>query len=350
VCNGTETTVLCPQDCDKQGGDDDPPGDCSGCLNGVLNCQVTCQNLGNNGGFCGAPGSKNPNVCCVCTGNNPTCGDGSCNGTESSNSCPGDCGAPPVEPPNPNNDLKGIVGGLKVIGGQQTVTGWACHLGWAGAIDVHLYVGGPAGQGTFLKGATANLANAQGVNDACQATGSHRFRIPLTDAELSKHAGQAIYVHGISPVKNGHLLLSKSGDYHLPGGSGGDGGDGDGDGDGGGSQPDPNQQVKGYVDGVTDGKVFGWACYIGWTGSIDVHLYVGGPAGQGTIVKGATADNGNEAAVNAACQASGSHRFTIPLTTAQLNAHSGKSIYVHGISPVNNGHLLLTQSGKHKLP
>ena len=371
VCNGTETAVLCPQDCDKQGGGDDPPADCSGCLNGVASCQVACQNLGSNGGFCGAPGSKNPNVCCVCTGNNPTCGDGSCNGTESfnscpqdceapapscgdgncngnesSNNCPVDCGAPPVEPPNPNNDLKGFVGGVKVIDGQQTVTGWACHLGWTGHIDVHLYVGGPAGQGTIVKGATANLANAQGVNDACQAGGSHRFHIPLTDAELSKYAGKAIYVHGISPVNNENLLLSKSGDHHLPGG----GGVGVGIGVGGASPPDPNQQLKGYVDGVTNGKVFGWACHIGWTGSIDVHLYVGGPAGQGTIVKGVTADNGNEAAVNTECQAGGSHRFTIPLTSAQLSAHSGKAVYVHGISPVQNGNHLLTQSGKHKLP
>lgn len=240
ACNGSETASLCPQDCGQN--NPPPPAGCSGCLNGAGSCHSFCQNKGNKSGYCGAPGSKNPAVCCVCINdqavcgdgqcngtesknncpqdcgalNNPVCGDGACNGNESSNSCPQDCGAPPIAPPNPNNDLTGIVGGVKVIGGQQTITGWACHLGWAGAIDVHLYVGGPAGQGTILKGATANLENAQGVNDACQAAGSHRFRIPLTDAELSQHAGKAIYVHGISPVNNGNHLLTQSGTHKLP--------------------------------------------------------------------------------------------------------------------------------------
>jgi len=118
--------------------------------------------------------------------------------------------------------------------------------------------------------------------------------------------------------------------------------------------PDPGKDFKGYIDGVflVGGKyrVTGWACHMGWTGAMDVHLYVGGSAGSGSLVKGATANKGSEAAVAAECQAGGNHRFSIPLTSGELAAHKGKKVFVHGISPVGKPNKILTQSGVHHIP
>ncbi len=119
--------------------------------------------------------------------------------------------------PDPSQDLTGYVGGVFESGGQYVVRGWACHRGWSGSIDVHLYAGGPAGEGTVVKASTANVASEAAVQEACGTTsGAHRFRIPLTSAELAEYGGQAIYVHGISPVDNPNLLLGRSGDYTFP--------------------------------------------------------------------------------------------------------------------------------------
>jgi hypothetical protein len=98
VCNGNEAPSLCPQDCSNNGEGNPPPADCSGCLNGAADCKTHCINEGHDDGFCGAPGSKNPHVCCVCTGDNDpppgqgsVCGDGDCNGNENSTNCGVDC-------------------------------------------------------------------------------------------------------------------------------------------------------------------------------------------------------------------------------------------------------------------
>ena len=46
----------------------------------------------------------------------------------------------------------------------------------------------------------------------------------------------------------------------------------------------------------------------------------------------------------------GKHRFSIPLTGAEINAYHGQPIYVHGISPIGNGNLILEESGSHAVP
>ncbi|WP_369926225.1 hypothetical protein [Xanthomonas sp. NCPPB 2632] len=112
--------------------------------------------------------------------------------------------------------------------------------------------------------------------------------------------------------------------------------------------------VMGNIDGVTTGAnatISGWACASGLAQSIDVHLYVGGPAGSGTGVGAYTANQPSETAVQTACHSSGTkHRFSIPLTDAQRVQYAGKAIYVHGISLTGGGNNLLAQSGTFVIP
>ena len=198
LCLGDETTLTCPADCGDPPGD--PPATCGDgvCLNGETN--VTC-----------------PQDCGESPPPEPNCGDGFCNGDESSANCAEDCGEPPNPGPlgDPNPNVHGFVDSMTKSGDEHIVNGWTCLLGLSDAIEVHLYVGGPANQGTFLKAATANAANEQPVNDACQADGSHRYHIALTPAEVSEHAGKAIHAYGVSPA--GSNELAGSGKFLVPG-------------------------------------------------------------------------------------------------------------------------------------
>jgi subtilisin family serine protease/fructose-specific component phosphotransferase system IIB-like protein len=109
--------------------------------------------------------------------------------------------------------------------------------------------------------------------------------------------------------------------------------------------------VKGHIDGFvsssTGGNLFGWACSYGIFQSIYVHVYVGGGYGQGTFLKVGYADSTSEDAVSAACGTSGiSHRFSIPLTFAEIGSLNGKKLFIHGISAVPElPNLLLSNSG-----
>ena len=74
-----------------------PPADCTGCLQGAADCLTQCQSEGFSEGYCVAPGSLNPEICCQCNDPNapppPTavCGDGDCEGDENTSNCPADC-------------------------------------------------------------------------------------------------------------------------------------------------------------------------------------------------------------------------------------------------------------------
>lgn len=110
--------------------------------------------------------------------------------------------------------------------------------------------------------------------------------------------------------------------------------------------------VTGNIDGVTpDGVVSGWACSTSWSASINVDLYLGGPAGTGTMIGRYLANQSSEPAVASACKVgSGSYRFYIPITEAQRLQYAGKAIYVHGISPLGKSNNLLSASGNFVVP
>ncbi|MDF3983654.1 hypothetical protein P3W23_16785 [Luteibacter sp. PPL554] len=112
--------------------------------------------------------------------------------------------------------VMGVIDGV-TNGANATVGGWACASGLATSIDVQVYVGGPAGSGTWLGAFTANLASESTVQSACHSSGAqHRFSIPLTEAQRVQYAGKTIYVHGISPVGGDNNLLTRSGDFLVP--------------------------------------------------------------------------------------------------------------------------------------
>jgi YD repeat-containing protein len=105
------------------------------------------------------------------------------------------------------------------------------------------------------------------------------------------------------------------------------------------------------VDGVGDYVLNGWACSTGDKSSIPVHMYLGGAAGTGQFIGSYTAALPSEPAVATSCQAGGAaYRFSIPLPMTLRSAHSGKSIYVHGISPAGAGNLLISASGAFLVP
>ncbi|PCK01285.1 MAG: hypothetical protein COA42_23310, partial [Alteromonadaceae bacterium] len=92
--------------------------------------------------------------------------------------------------------------------------------------------------------------------------------------------------------------------------------------------------VAGNIDSLTNGRLNGWVCVRDHAQSIAYHIYVGGPAGQGTYLAGGSATVSSETGVSNACRTSGvGHRFHYTFSESQREAHKGKAIYVHGISP-----------------
>ncbi|ODV26707.1 MAG: hypothetical protein ABT19_02700 [Rhodanobacter sp. SCN 68-63] len=113
-----------------------------------------------------------------------------------------------------------------------------------------------------------------------------------------------------------------------------------------------NSVIAGNIDSVSSsGLISGWACSTWLPQSINVDLYVGGPYGTGTGVGRFLANKASEAAVASACSVgSGSYRFQIQLTNEQRVAFSGRSIYIHGISPIGAANSLLGASGNFSVP
>ena len=109
-----------------------------------------------------------------------------------------------------------ITGNLENVTSSGQIVGWACSTGIDAPIDVHVYGGGPAGVGTILAVGRADQASEPGVGAACNAAGSHRFSIQLSNEERRQRAGQAIHVHGISPVGQPNSTIAGSGAFVVP--------------------------------------------------------------------------------------------------------------------------------------
>ncbi|WP_226469880.1 RHS repeat domain-containing protein [Luteimonas panaciterrae] len=111
----------------------------------------------------------------------------------------------------------GYIDGITQVGTDYLLGGWACDTGVNASIDVHVYVGGPAGTGTGVAIATANKPSETAISTRCQTTGvSHRFSIPIPLAVRREHQGETIYVHGISRSGGSNLTIDNSGDFLVP--------------------------------------------------------------------------------------------------------------------------------------
>lgn len=113
-----------------------------------------------------------------------------------------------------------------------------------------------------------------------------------------------------------------------------------------------NSVIAGNIDGVSSsGLISGWACSTYLPQSINVDLYLGGPAGTGTGIGRYLANKASEAAVSSACSVGGgSYRFQIQLSDAQRVLYGGKTIYIHGISPIGAANSLVGASGNFRVP
>jgi hypothetical protein len=114
-------------------------------------------------------------------------------------------------------EVLGVIDGVYFQNGGYVVSGWACRLGTPGSIDVHMYLGGDAGSGTFGTAVTANMPSEPAVAAACLTTGSNfRFAIPLTGQLLAAFGGKSIYIHGISANGTPNYTISNSGAFKIP--------------------------------------------------------------------------------------------------------------------------------------
>src|SRR2546428_10487424 len=120
----------------------------------------------------------------------------------------------------PDNTIRGYVDNASYAGGQVVLVGWACAGGIAPSVTVRVYVGGPAGSGSWFTAATANQPSEPAVAGACGVGyGAYRFSIatPFGPEVMMQLGGLKIYVHGISPVGGSNRLLTNSGLFALPG-------------------------------------------------------------------------------------------------------------------------------------
>src|SRR5436190_2227416 len=120
----------------------------------------------------------------------------------------------------PDNGIRGYIDAAPWDGNQVVVSGWACAAGVAQSVWVHIYVGGPAGSGSWFSAGVANLGNEPAVLQACGVGwGAYRYAIavPFGAAEMMQLGAQKLYVHGISPIGGSNRLLGNSGVFGLPG-------------------------------------------------------------------------------------------------------------------------------------
>ncbi|MBD8644705.1 hypothetical protein IFT63_14080 [Stenotrophomonas sp. CFBP 13724] len=108
----------------------------------------------------------------------------------------------------------------RVIGAITSVTsgvirGWACSTRAATPVNIHLYVGGQAGVGTYVAEAAANITSSDEVNARCGAGTKHNFSMTPSSAVLTEHAGKSIHIHGISRFGSGNHVLEGSGSFIL---------------------------------------------------------------------------------------------------------------------------------------
>lgn len=111
---------------------------------------------------------------------------------------------------------KGYIDGIT----GDSVTGWACTEGYAESVDVHVYIGGYAGNyGAHLASGVANLTSDPLVEAECDSGFYyHRFQVSLSG--IKRFGGQSVWVHGINTHGGISVPILNSGTYTVPNPSG----------------------------------------------------------------------------------------------------------------------------------
>lgn len=106
-------------------------------------------------------------------------------------------------------DIGGISGG--------NIWGWACSTFWEPSIALHMYLGGPAGTGTYVSAHLANASSDAAVAAACKTSGAaYMFSIPVTEQLVLQHGGKSIHIHGLSPFGGPNHTIGRSGTFMIP--------------------------------------------------------------------------------------------------------------------------------------
>jgi len=218
------------------------------------------------------------------------------------------------DPRPPSETIFGFVNGITNNTGPYIIGGWACVLGNPSAISTDLYVGGPAGTGTFIGNYPDNAATGSAVASACNSTGTnYGFYITLAASTLQQYGGQPIYIYGHSADGQTTLLPASA------------------------ALKVPFDTIRGFINGITNNSgpyvVGGWTCVLGNSNSISADLYIGGPVGTGTFIGNYPDNAATGSAVADACNSTGTnYGFYITLAASTLQEYGGQPIYIYGHS------------------
>jgi len=215
----------------------------------------------------------------------------------------------------PHGNPIGCADSVTVSGGTVSVSGWALDGDAVDKyVDIHAYIGGPAGQGILLGSTTANQPRPD-VDEVFPGVGaSHGF---TASWNTDLYGSQTVYLYVINSqgTAGGNILLGtktiKLRNSDLPTGN-----------------------PAGCVDSITaeagSVSVSGWA-YDGDkpSGTVSIKVYIGGPAGTGTLL-GTVLANGSRPDVNAAFPGCGNnHGFSATFSTVKTGT---QTIYVYAIN------------------
>ncbi|MCB0357909.1 MAG: hypothetical protein KDD40_12920, partial [Bdellovibrionales bacterium] len=228
--------------------------------------------------------------------------------------------------------VKGISDGIRKVGNNYFLVGWACNENDETSLPLEIYVGGPKGQGTLLKTDIANKPSEAAIGHICHTSKTfHRFRVPVSFEELDQYRGQSLYVYA---QPSSHALV-KSGQITVP---------------------ELDFNIKGNIE-FADFKngqftISGWACQNNIPEVVNVHIYIGAPAGQGEFYGSFSANKLIRPGVSKLCNTQQlPHQFSVELSALDLVNFKNKSIYIHGIRKFGKySNLLLNKSGQYVIP
>jgi hypothetical protein len=113
--------------------------------------------------------------------------------------------------------VRGYIEGVHNDGYDSYLQGWACQTYDNRSIEVQVWAGGAANTGTRIAIGVANQTSGSSISNECSNSGTqHRFSVLLPPSERVQHAGQTIYVHGISNRGTTHVVLGNSGTKTVP--------------------------------------------------------------------------------------------------------------------------------------
>ena len=203
---------------------------------------------------------------------------------------------------NPKTNLDFASGGDRRV----TVKGWAFDPNTPNeSIQIHVYVGGPAGSEADSYGITTDVYR-EDVNKIYGISGNHGFEATIKVAKIGR---QTLYVYAINKGAGSNILLGTQ-EVNI-------------------TNDNPITALDFAKGGNESITVRGWAFDPNTPDeSVTIHIYIGGPAGSGAEFHKITADDYRED-VNKTYGISGKHGFH---STINVSASGKQTIYLYAIN------------------